>query len=84
MYLYDLKISRAFRGTGAGRALLEKAAEVARGKGYRGIYTQGQDNNLGACLFYLKCGFAIGGLDTRVYTGTSQEGKRDIIFYLDR
>ena len=32
---------------------------------------------------YLKCGFAIGGLDTRVYTGTSQEGKRDIIFYLD-
>lgn len=84
MYLYDLKISRAFRGTGAGRALLEKAAEVARGKGYRGIYTQGQDNNLGACLFYLKCGFVIGGLDTRVYTGTSQEGKRDIIFYLDR
>ena len=57
---------------------------MASGKGYRGIYTQGQDNNLGACLFYLKCGFAIGGLDTRVYTGTSQEGKRDIIFYLDR
>ena len=83
MYLYDLKVNREGRGKGVGKALLAKAAEVAKDKGYRGIYTQGQDNNLGACLFYLKCGFVIGGLDTRVYTGTSQEGKSDIIFYLD-
>lgn len=83
MYLYDLKVCRESRGTGAGKALMEKAAEVAKAKGYRGIYTQGQDNNLGACLFYLRCGFVIGGLDTKVYTGTNQEGKSDIIFYLD-
>lgn len=83
MYLYDLKVNRDYRGRRIGRMLIEKAKEVALNEGYRGIYTQGQDNNLGACLFYLKNGFVIGGLDTHVYVGTSQEGKSDIIFYLD-
>ena len=41
----------------------------------------GQDNNLAACQFYIKSGFRIGGVDTEVYNGTSQEGKADIIFY---
>ena len=61
----------------------DKAKKIAAEKGYRGIYTQGQDNNLGACLFYTKYGFRIGGLDTEVYKGTSQDGKADIIFYYD-
>ena len=34
-------------------------------------------------VFDLKNGFVIGGLDTHVYVGTSQEGKSDILFYLD-
>lgn len=83
MYLYDLKVDRAYRGQNVGTLLIEKAKEVARAKGYHGVYTQGQDNNLSACLFYIRRGFRIGGLDTDVYTGTSQEGKSDIIFYLD-
>ena len=83
MYLYDLKVSEACRGQGVGRALMEKAGEVCKERGYRGLYTQGQDNNLGACRFYLKAGFRIGGLDTEVYKGTNQEGKADILFYRD-
>ncbi len=83
MYLYDLKVSRAYRGCGVGRKLIRAAKALAVEKGYRGIYTLGQDNNLGACLFYLQSGFRIGGLDTEVYKGTRQEGKADIIFYLD-
>ena len=83
MYLLDLKVDRAYRGQGVGRLLIEKAKEVARGKNYGGIYTQGQDNNASACLFYLRQGFRIGGLDTEVYKGTAQEGKADILFYLD-
>ena len=61
----------------------KKAREIALARGYRGLYTQAQDNNLTACLFYLSQGFFIGGLDTQVYMGTRQEGKSDIIFYLD-
>ncbi len=83
MYLDDLKISGRYRGKGAAKALVEKAKEVALARGYRGIYTIGQDNNLSACKFYLKTGFQIGGFDNHVYKGTSQEGKADIIFYLD-
>lgn len=83
MYLYDLKVSGGYRGQGVGHALIEKAGEVCKARGYRGVYTQGQDNNLGACRFYLKAGFRIGGLDTEVYKGTNQEGKADILFYWD-
>lgn len=83
MYLYDLKVNAEYRGHGAAKLLLWKAEETAREKGYRGIYTIGQDNNLGACLFYVKNGFCIGGFDNHVYRGTKQEGKADIIFYRD-
>ena len=83
MYLYDLKVNASVRGRHVGRKLMEKAREVALERGYRGIYTIGQDNNLTACLFYLANGFHIGGLDCDVYRGTNQEGKRDVLFYTD-
>lgn len=83
MYLYDLKVSKEYRHMGVASALLQKAKEVCKAHKYSGIYTQGQDNNLSACLFYIKTGFRIGGLDTNVYKGTQQEGKADILFYLD-
>jgi len=83
LYLYDLKVNHAYRGNGVGKQLMEAAKMIAKDTGYRGIYTIGQDNNLSACRFYLNHGFQIGGLDTRVYYGTSQEGKSDILFYLE-
>lgn len=83
MYLYDLKVDADYRRRRVGGMLIEKCKTIAREQGYRGLYTQGQDNNLGACLFYLKNGFVIGGLDTKVYGGTPQENKKDILFYLD-
>lgn len=83
MYLYDLKVSNKYRHQGIASALIQKAKEVCIDKGYRGLYTQGQDNNLSACLLYIKSGFYIGGFDSNVYKGTLQEGKADIIFYLD-
>lgn len=83
LYLYDLKVNADYREKGIGVMLIEKSKELALEHGYRGIYTQGQDNNLAACLFYIKNDFVVGGLDTKIYTGTSQEGKKDILFYLD-
>ena len=83
MYLYDLKVSKKYRYMGVASALIEKAKELCVAHNYAGIYTQAQDNNLSACLLYIKKGFHIGGLDTNVYKGTNQEGKADIIFYLD-
>lgn len=83
IHLYDLKVNSKYRKLGIAKKLISKAKEVALIKGYKGIYTEAQDNNLGACLFYLKSGFVIGGIDTKIYSYTPQENKKDIIFYLD-
>ena len=80
-YVYDLKVCTDARRKGIGRALLDAAMTEAKARGYRGLYLHAQDNNLDACLFYLACGFEIGGFDNHIYNGTSQEGKADIIFY---
>ena len=84
MYVYDLKVAASCRGKGIGKALTDTGLQEASNPNYRGIYLQAQDDNLGACLFYLKCGFRIGGFDNRVYGGTSQAHKADILFYLDK
>lgn len=83
MYLYDLKVDPDHRGQGVGRVLIQACQREAVRRGYKGLYTQGQDNNLGACRFYLKMGFEIGGLNTHIYRGTAQEHKKDILFYCD-
>ena len=83
MYLSDLKVSTDARGKGVGKALIRAGLEEAKERSYKGLYTIAQDNNLNACLFYLRRGFAIGGFDNRVYGGTSQADKADILFYLD-
>ena len=56
MYLYDLKVNKEYRRCGVGRKLIAEANNAALADGYRGIYTVGQDNNLAACLFYIKNG----------------------------
>jgi GNAT superfamily N-acetyltransferase len=84
MYLDDLKVCKSYRKQGVGKALLDKALEIANARNYNGLYTIGQDNNLNACMFYLKMGFTIGGFDNHIYRGTAQENKANIIFYLDR
>lgn len=83
LYLYDLKVCSNYRKLGIAKKLVEEGKKIAKDNGYIGIYTQGQDNNLSACLFYIKTGFVIGGFDTMIYKGTKQEGKSDIVFYLD-
>ncbi|MFJ8066933.1 GNAT family N-acetyltransferase [Psychrobacillus sp. NPDC096426] len=83
MYLYDFKVNKDYRGYGIASLLIDEAKKISQKHRYRGIYTQGQDDNLGACLFYVKKGFEIGGIDTKIYMGTLQEGKSDILFYLE-
>lgn len=83
LYLYDLKVNRSYRGQHIAARMVDVSCTYAKEHGYRGVWTIGQNNNLAACLFYVNHGFRIGGLDTDVYLGTSQEGKADIYFYRD-
>ena len=82
LYLYDLKVCAFARRKGVGTSLIQAGLEEAKKQGYLGLYCIAQDNNLGACRFYLKNGFEIGGFNNRCYDGTSQQGKADIYFYL--
>ncbi len=83
LYLDDLKINVKYRRQGVGAMLIRACLEKANTEHMKGIFTIGQDNNLSACLFYINQGFKIGGFDNNVYQGTPQEGKADIVFYLD-
>ena len=47
--------------------LIKASYQYAIENGYAVLYTVGQNNNLNACLFYLACGFEIGGLDSKIY-----------------
>ena len=81
LYLEDLKVCQSYRHQGVGAALLQQGNVLAKENGYRGVYVIAQDDNLSACRFYVENGFEIGGYDNKIYTGTSQEGKGNIIFY---
>ncbi len=81
LYLEDLKVNKAYRGQNVGQLLLDEGKKIASENGYHGIYTVAQDNNLSACLFYLKSGFEIGGFNTHEYHGTNQADKSNIYFY---
>ena len=83
LYLEDLKVCKDYRGYSIGKFMLDEGRKIANENGYRGIYTIGQDNNLSACLFYIKSGFTIGGFNTHEYRGTNQADKSNIYFYLD-
>lgn len=83
LYLDDLKVSKDYRGQGVAALLLDEGKKITVENGYRGIYTVGQDNNLSACLFYIKSGFIIGGFNTQIYAGTNQAEKSNVYFYLD-
>lgn len=83
LYLDDLKVCRDFRKKGVGKQLVEACMNEAKTRGKTGVYAIAQDNNLSACLFYLRCGFEIGGFDNRSYRGTNQAEKSNIFFYRD-
>lgn len=83
LYLEDLKVNAAARGNGIATLLLQEGQKIAAENDYKGIFTIGQDNNLSACLFYVKSNFEIGGFNTHEYKGTPQEDKSNIYFYLD-
>lgn len=58
--LYWIAVSPAYRGTGLGRALIERTAKFIRGKRGAQIFaeTSSREPYAAARAFYLKCGFA--------------------------
>ena len=68
-YVEDIVVDRAFRRRGVGRALIERAKQWARDRRLPGLMLETQDNNVGACRLYARCGFELAGFDRRLYQG---------------
>lgn len=62
--LMNIAVDEPFRGRGIGGAIIEKAALIAAGQGYRGIIlgTGTEDCAPGQIRFYERCGFRKSGL----------------------
>ncbi len=81
LYLDNLLVVGRYRRHGLGTALLEACTDLAVKLGRRGVRLVCQDNNLQALRFYLRNGFTLGGVNTRVYEGTKREGMADLYLF---
>ncbi|RIW32504.1 GNAT family N-acetyltransferase [Bacillus salacetis] len=63
-YIENIAIKKEFRGSGIGKLLLTTAEDWAKQRNLIGMSLEAQDDNLGACRFYAKHGFILGGVDT--------------------
>jgi len=77
----DIGIANSHRRRGVGAALLAQATEWARQNGYCGLMLETQDVNVSACRFYASNGFAIGGVDTRLYANFPTANEKAIFWY---
>lgn len=66
-YIDDIAVEPDYRGQGVGRALMERAIEWAKSKGFPGMMLETQNNNVAGCRLYAHCGFELCGFDTHLY-----------------
>lgn len=66
-YIDDIAVEPNYRGHGVGHALMERAIEWAKAKGFPGMMLETQDNNVAGCRLYANCGFELRGFDTHLY-----------------
>lgn len=63
-YIENIAVKKDYRAGGVGKLLLNRAEEWAKQRELIGLSLEAQDDNLGACRFYVKQGFILGGVDT--------------------
>ena len=82
-HIEDISVAVAYRGQGIGTKLLEKAAEWAKEKKLLALSLECQDNNILASRFYMKNGFKIGGMNTRLYSmlGEPYSSEKAVFWY---
>ena len=79
-YIEDIAVEIKFRKMGVGKNMIFEAKRWAREKKLKGIMLETQNNNVGACKFYERCGFQLGGFDKYLYKGL-QEDTEEIALY---
>ncbi len=65
--LWDLRVSRAFRGRGVGTVLLRRAEAWAASRGAQWLKIETQSVNVAACRFYASQGCTLGAIHRFAY-----------------
>ena len=76
----DLAVDIALRRLGAGRALVDAAAEWARGRRYRSLWVEPRADNRAAISFYTALGFRLAGFNDRLYSNRDDEAGRPTVY----
>jgi streptothricin acetyltransferase len=69
-YVDELVVNPEFRRLGVGRALMDRAIEWSRARGFPGIMLETQNDNVPACKLYESCAFILSGFDQNLYRAT--------------
>ncbi len=77
----DLAVDAEWRGTGAAQRLMQQALHWTKEKSLPGLRLETQSNNIAACRFYLRQGFALGGFDRHLYEGLSPATRETALFF---
>lgn len=80
-YVEDIKVAQKYRRHGIGRLLMDKVKNWAQDNRMAGMMLETQNNNVGACKFYERYGFFIGGFDKYVYKGINQLSDEIAIYW---
>jgi ribosomal protein S18 acetylase RimI-like enzyme len=76
----DIAVDRAYRGLGTASALMDAVRLWASERRLGGVRLETQSNNLAACRFYERYGFALGGYDRHLY-GALHPGTREVALF---
>lgn len=80
-YIEDIAVDAGFRRQGVGRELISWGIAWTRERKLAGIMLETQDNNVGACLFYARCGFQLGGFDRNLYKGLDRDTQETALYW---
>ena len=80
-HIDELAVHAPARRHGVAKALLDVAQFWSRKKKLPGIMLETQNNNLGACRLYERCGYVLGGIDHLRYRGIDRHTAEVALFW---
>lgn len=77
----ELAVAARARRHGVAKSLLEVVKFWSLKKNLPGIMLETQNNNIGACRLYERCGYQVGGIDGLRYRGIDPQTREVAIFW---
>lgn len=74
--VYDVQVDVGLRRSGVGSELLAACRDWARRQGLGGLIAETTDSNPGACQFFERCGYRLGGVDRMRYAALPEQSTR--------